>query len=650
MKIRIRLLLFGLVVAAASPLMAQLTVALSPNVGSPQPLGSSVVWTANVSGDPDPNPSYEYQFTGQPVGYPSQVRRGYGHSKTFTLTPSAFETTFTVAVTVKNVHAGTSASKTANFQFTSRLVSGHAAVYPTNHPLVAFFAAQACQVPNLMRVRFTPVSGVPAGGISGPTLTNPIPCRFNTTSAAPDGTSMNFYIAGMYPNATYKMHWEVLRPNGTVFNVGSDFNFTTGAIPANVFTPVLTPVGSSTDTGEPLVVHNVVTLPVNGHILTSVAADLAGNVIWYAPIPPTRTEVGGNQWGFVPGSDPYLAGIAESDLAGNIVVQTTVGAVNEQLVAMGKRPITALHHEVRRIITPTGAAPGGYIVALGASEQVTTTAQGGTTQVPVDVMGDQIIVMDQNFNVKWTWDAFNFLDINHTAILNEQCFQPGGGGCEPFDPNFNVANDWLHTNSIQYNPYDGNFIISIRHQDSVLKVAFGNGAGDGHVIWRLGNGTIGGPGGTLLPTFTLFTVGASGPDLGFPSFSHSHDAEIELNGQQFNGFRVLTIFDDGNTRQAIFNPNAHSRCQIWALDEANLVANLNTNGDATTYAFALGSAQLLKNGNVHCDAGIPNSLTAPPSTVSVEVDQAGNFVYSLNAVQDSYRSFRMQDLYTAITP
>ena len=325
MKIRLQLVLWSLIVATASPLMAALSVSLASSVGSPQPLGTSVQWTATVSGDPDPNPVYEYQFTGQPVGFAPQVRRGYGHSKTFTLTPNAYETTFAVGVTVKNVHAGTNASNTANFQFTSRLVSGHAAVYPTNHPLVAFFAAQACQVPNLMQVRFTPISGVPAGGISGSTVTNPVPCRFNTTSSAPDNTSMNFEIAGMYPNATYKMHWEVLRPNGTIFNVGSDFNFTAGAIPGTVFTPVLTPSGTSTDTGEPLVVHNVVTLPVNGHILTSVAADLAGNIIWYAPIPPTRTEVGGNYWGFVPGQDPYVAGIAESDLAGNIVVSNHGG-------------------------------------------------------------------------------------------------------------------------------------------------------------------------------------------------------------------------------------------------------------------------------------------------------------------------------------
>ena len=318
---------------------------------------------------------------------------------------------------------------------------------------------------------------------------------------------------------------------------------------------------------------------------------------------------------------------------------------------MGKRPITAMHHEVRRIITPTGAAPGGYILTLGSTEQITTTAQGGTVAIPVDVMGDEIIVMDQNFNVVWTWDAFSFLDINHTAILNEQCFQPGGAGCEPFNPNFNVANDWLHSNSAQYNAYDGNIIISMRHQDAVLKVAFNNGAGDGHVIWKLGNGAILGPGGAPLPTFTMFTVGTGGPDLGYPSFTHQHDAEIELGGQHFNGFRVLTVFDDGNTRQANFNPNANSRCQIWALDEPNLVANLNTNGDAGSYSFAVGSAQLLLNGDVHCDSGVIGGLTNPiPLTEGVEVDQAGNFVYKMSAAQITYRSFRMQDLYTAITP
>ena len=662
------LLLFCVLVVVASPLMAKqaaplagFTVSLSNNLGSPQPLGTSVQFTANVSGDPDPNPVYEYQFTAQPVGFPTQVRRGYGHTKNITLTPTAFETTFTVGVNVKNVHAGTSGSTSKNFQFTSRLVSGHAAVNTTNHPLVAFFSAQACQIPNSMRVRFTPAGNVPPGGISTAQTTNTIPCRVDTQSSSPDQTSMNFEIAGMYPMTAYNMHWEVVNPSGTTINTGTDYGFTTGAIPATVHFPAFTATGTSGDVGEPIVLHNVVTIPVNGTIYTSAATDLAGNVLWYAANAPTRTEVGGNYWAFVGGTDPYIAGIAEYDLAGNVVVQTTVGAVDEQLVAAGKRPVTSFHHEVRRITTPNGAAPAGNVLTIGAPEYICTNCQGGTPQVPVDVIGDMIIVLDSNMNLTWSWDAFDYLDINNTAILNEQCFQPGGAGCEPFNPNFNVANDWLHTNSAQYTAYDGNIIFSERHQDAVMKINYDNGSGDGHVIWELGNpkptsttSIIGGTGGTPLPQFALFTNGTSGPDLGYPWFSHQHDTEVELKGHVFpGGTRVMTIFDDGNTRQAFFNANADSRCQIYAINESTRVANLNTNGDMGSYSFAVGSAQLLKNGSIHCDSGFIGGFAhamTDPLTESVELDQAGNFVYKLDAGQDSYRTFRMADLYTAITP
>ena len=421
-KIRMLLLLLCcLVVAGAAPLMAQLTLTLTPNPAGPQPVGTSIIWTATVSGDPDPQPSYEYTFSAELAGSPVQVRKGYTDVKTWTWTPSAFEGTFTIGGTVKNVHAGTSASTTTSYTLTSRLVSGHAAVNSTNHPLVALFSAPACQVPNSMRVRFTPQS-VPPGGISSAMTTNLVPCRFNTTSQTPDGTSMNFYIAGMYPSTTYQMHWEIYNPSGVLTNSGSNFSYTAGTIASGLYFPQFSPTGISGDPQEPIVLHNVVTIPVNGHIYTSAAVDLAGNILWYTSTPPARTEVGGNSWGFIPGNDNYVAGIAELDLAGNIVLQTTVGAVNEQLAVLGARPITAMHHEVRRITTPNGLPPSGYILTIGSTEQICTDCQGGTPQNPVDVMGDEIIVMDQNMNVVWTWDAFNFLDIDQEAILGEQCF------------------------------------------------------------------------------------------------------------------------------------------------------------------------------------------------------------------------------------
>jgi hypothetical protein len=655
---------FAAVLLGANVAVAGLSVSIKPGLSSPQPVGTSIPFTATVSGDPDTSPTYEYRFSAEVAGAPVQVRQAYSHSNAWVWTPSAFEGSFSVDVVVKNVHAGTSATTTIPYTLTSRLLpvtsaldraaaALRAAVSPTNHPLVAFFSAPACQVPNFMRVRFTPM-GVPPGGIATPMTTNLVPCRFNTTSQSPDDTSMNFYIAGMYPNTAYQMHWETVDPTGKQLFQGTDYMFTTQAIPASVFLPKFSFSGVSTDPEQPLVLHSIVTIPVNGHVLTSAAADLAGNALWYSLQPPVRTETGGNSWGFVAGNDPYVQGIREEDLAGNSVLQTNTGAINEQLVARGARPITALHHEVRRITTPNGLAPNGYILTIGSTEQVTTSAQGGTAANPVDVIGDEIIVLDQNMNVVWTWDSFNFLDINQKAILNEQCFQPAGAGCEPFSTRFSVANDWLHTNSAQYTAFDGNIVISIRHQDMVLKIAYGKGSGDGHIIWKLGNGPMEGKGGTSLPTFTLFTNHTGGGhDLGYPWFSHQHDAEFELSGTLFNGFRILTLYDDGNTRQAVFDTNANGRCQLLALDETHLVANLNTNADVGTYSFALGSAQLLANGNLACDSGFIGGFpvaTTNPETQTIEALQNGTVVYALTAAEDSYRTFRMQDLYTPITP
>ena len=650
-----KLLLLCCLMAGASPLLAQFTVTLTPNPPAPQPVGSSITWTATVSGDPDPNPSYEYTFSAEIAGTPQLVRRGYGHANTWTWTPNSHEANFEIDATVKNVHAGTQASTTTYYKIISRLV-GPRIVNPTNHPLVALFSAPFCSIPNFMRVRFTPIT-VPPGGISSSMTTSLIPCRFRVGAGIGDSTSMNFYIAGMYPNTTYKMHWETVDPSGNLLAKGRDYPFATGSIPSGLYFPAFYPTGTSNDPQEPIVLHSVITTPVNGHILTSAAVDLAGNILWYSnPVPPIRTESGGNYWGFSnPASDdPYVRGIRESDPAGNPVLETTLGAINEQLASLGARPITNMHHEIRRLITPDGSPPHGDIMVIGNAEYICTNCQGGTPQNPVDVLGDEIIVMDHNMNVIWTWDPFQFLDVNHVAILNEQCQQPGGGGCEPFSQQFQVANDWMHSNSLQYNAYDGSILLSSRHQDAVFKINFANGTGDGHIIWELGNpsepnGLIGGPGGAPLPTFTLTTFGAGGPDLGYPWFSHQHDAGIQLWGQLVDGDRIFTVFDDGNTRQAFYNSNADSRCQVLGLNEDTLSANLDINGDMLSYSFALGSAQLLQNGGIACDSGYISGGNNP-LTQTVEFDINGNFIYALNAAEDSYRSWRMQDLYTSINP
>jgi arylsulfate sulfotransferase len=620
--------LLFLLVATGVRMGATIHVTLASSPASPQPVGTTVTWTATISDTA--SGGHELQFSVAPSGGPAAIVRDFHTSTSFPWTPSYSEGTYTISVVARNVSTGQTASNSAAFTITSRLVSGHAAVNSTRHPLVALFSGPACLVPNLMRIRFTPTS-VPPGGISASMTTNPVPCRFNATSPFPDASSMNFYIAGMYPSRQYLMHYETVSPQGALVRAGTDLAFTTGTLPGNIVIPATTvpiPAQPPTSVSTPILLHDY--LPQSGTTIVPAATDLSGNTLWYYPTPVsllTRTEVGGNMFIIYAGNtNLYYQLLREIDLAGNIVLETNVARVNEQLVAAGRRTINAFHHEARRL-------PNGYIAVLGSDEMLVTNAQGGTVQNPVDVLGAQVIVLDQNLQLKWAWDAFDFMDINRAATLGEVCYR-GRIGCPIFFLASN-ANDWMHANSIQQAP-DGNIIVSLRHQDWIIKINYASGTGDGHVMWRMGyqgDFTLTNP-----PTSPLCTT----PDQqdAYQWFGHQHDANFQLGGNA-----VLSTFDNGNLRLVKCDTNGHSRGYVLSVDEAQLQATLTLLSDLGNYSVGLGTAELIPgSSNYHFELGwiLPGAYST-----SIEVDPSALPQFEMREQNvTTYRSYRMQDLYT----
>ena len=175
----------------------------------------------------------------------------------------------------------------------------------------------------------------------------------------------------------------------------------------------------------------------------------------------------------------------------------------------------------------------------------------------------------------------------------------------------------MHGNSVAEAP-DGNLVYSARSQDWVIKIDYQNGRGSGNVIWRLGKDGD-------------FKINSTDPD---PWFSHQHDPEYEADG-------TLTLFDNGNGRW-VKNPDAHSRGQVFRIDEKNRIADLTLNVDLGHYSLALGSAQLLQNGNYFFDSGFREDGTG----ISTEVDPSGNIVYEIQSSAPEYRTFRMKNMYT----
>lgn len=102
---------------------------------------------------------------------------------------------------------------------------------------------------------------------------------FSTSSVtAPAGGTVTVLVAGMRASTTYHMQATVELSNGSQL-LDKDHTFTTGGIPAERLPNMTTQFGDGTPSPG---VDLFSLLPYNtGNVLTTVATDLEGNVIWY---------------------------------------------------------------------------------------------------------------------------------------------------------------------------------------------------------------------------------------------------------------------------------------------------------------------------------------------------------------------------------
>ncbi len=208
-----------------------------------------------------------------------------------------------------------------------------------------------------------------------------------------------------------------------------------------------------------------------------------------------------------------------------------------------------------------------------------------------------VLVLNQNFQVTWVWSAFNNLNIHRLPLLGQG---PG---------------DWTHANSVAYSPADGDLIVSLRNQSWVIKIDYANGTGNGHVIWRLGQGG----------NFKVKALGAS------PWFSYQHDATY-INDN------TIVLFDNGNVRHTE-HKHADSRGQEWIINEKRRVATLVANVDLGNYASYTGSAQMLPSGALVFDSPLAEQ------TIEVLPDGSKTYVLKMNMPGLQYRSYIYSTVY-----
>lgn len=402
-----------------------------------------------------------------------------------------------------------------------------------------------------------------------------------STSAQVSATAgpVTILVAGMLPLTTYHMRGSVTLNNG-IKKKDADQVFTTRD---SLLHPVLSAVITPGATPQPGI--ELLTM-INGNTDGLVATDLNGNVVWTYRVP--NSDAGNHVEGaqlltnghflITLGQTSYLAlntttfptgsidAIREIDLAGNIIRQITTVDLSDELAASGHDiKIQEFSHEAKML-------PNGHWLVIANYLKPFQDLPGypGTTQV----LGDAVVELDTNLQPVWVWDSFDHLDVNR----------------HPW--NFP---DWTHMNAVVYSPSDGNLLLSLRHQNWVVKIDYRNGTGTGNVLWRLGQGG----------DFTLMN-GTDPTDWPYaqhyPSFFSANTSGVFDLGLMDNGddriFPTGLVCDSAGAP-----PCLYTTIPIFRLDENAKTATLLFHKilPPSLYSFFGGNMGPLANGDVEYD-------------------------------------------------
>jgi arylsulfate sulfotransferase len=450
--------------------------------------------------------------------------------------------------------------------------------------------------------------------------------QVSTPSA--NGGEVQIYVAGMVGQTLYHMRAHATLNDGAIYT-DVDHTCTTGLPPPTSAVNVSTPSGATPQPG--IEMWNTI-LPSGD--TQAFATDLNGNVIWTYAYPHTPADlIQGIQ--LLPNGnllmvDSYLSSlttaqssgvineIREIDLAGNTVNSLNMGTLNQKLAAGNFRDaegnlyqLGSFHHDVLPL-------PNGHLVLLATYTRKFNNLSGttGTTSV----IGDALVDVDQNFNPDWAWNTFDHLDINRRPM---------------------IFPDWTHSNGMLYSSDDHNLLLSMRHQNWVIKINFLDGRGSGNVMWRLGEGG----------DFKL--VGATDPTDWF----YAQHGLGYFTPNTTGVFRI-GMMDNGNDRifptgQVLCLPYRPTTAQCYStmplleLNETNMTAAMITHYEPPPayFSFFGGNAEQLANSDIEV-----NFCAAVKGAIVQELNPQGSQVLwqATTPGTDQFHVYRLPSLYPGV--
>lgn len=345
------------------------------------------------------------------------------------------------------------------------------------------------------------------------------------------------------------------------------------------------------------------------HELYVVVVDGVGQVRWYYKSPMVnhryRQLANGNIICVSGGSH-----LTEIDWFGNVV--NTWYAADSGTPPSGAIPVAVnnFHHNVEEM-------PNGNLVVLSQEGRFINNYPISSDDPTAGaarawVIGDQIVEMTRSGEIAKRYSLFDILDPARIGHDGE-------------------TKDWTHSNAIIYDPGSDAYLVSMRHQDAVIKVR----RDTGELIWILGNHA------NWRAPWLSKLLTPLGDEFAWQY--HQHAIELTPHG--------IGLYDNGNYRAPAYqepNPPYYSRAVRFAIDEeAMTVEQLwvyqPRAGTASIFSSGMSDADLLPNGNVLIDSG---GVASPRNTSGwsqiIEVTDSGESVFELD-VLDSPRELTTFD-------
>lgn len=322
---------------------------------------------------------------------------------------------------------------------------------------------------------------------------------------------------------------------------------------------------------------------VEKHVNYLVGIDQNGDIVWHREMPGQVHDV----QRLSNGNLLWLTGnfiLNELDLLGNHVARWYPLHHKDNPPPDGILVETqSFHHSIAEM-------PSGNFVTLSHETQDFDDYPSSDTDpdAPKEtrpIIGDTIVEFTREGEIVREIKLFDLLDPYRIGYgLNDPFWHMRG---------YEGGVDWAHANGISYDTRDNSYVVSVRHQDALVKID----RETGELRWILGTHANWGERWQNL----LLTPGD-----GLEWQYHQHDPSVTDNG-------TFMVFDNGNNRAVPFEPRTPpteiaSRAVEFAVDaEAMTVEQVwsygDTSADPIYSTFVSGAAKLPETGNVFVTFG-----------------------------------------------